>query len=402
VPVKRITDATRKVAQGDLSAQLTISRNDELGVLAGSFNKMTEDLKKTTVSKGYVDNIIESMNDTLLVVTPDSRIKSVNKAACELLGYDEPELIGIGMNLIIPNHPNICGEALFKRLPGEGVVINEETEYLTKSGEKIPVLFSAAVMKDTQGEVEGVVCIARDMTERKQAEDALRESEKELHFLSAQLLTAQEKERRRLSTELHDELGQSLMVLKLKVRSIQEGLKSGQQKLRAECDEGIEYIGEVIENVRRLSRDLSPAVLDNLGLSAAIRRLVDDFAKHTKVECALNLKEIENPFSKEEEITIYRMIQESLTNVAKHAEASHVSITVEENDGFTFFCVEDDGRGFKVREAFGKNPGRKGLGLSAMHERTRMLGGSIDILSQVGKGTRISFTIPRDHEGGRT
>ena len=255
------------------------------------------------------------------------------------------------------------------------------------------------MLKNKEGKAEGAVCIARDVTERKEAEDALRESEKELHFLSSQLLTAQEKERKRLSIELHDELGQSLLVLKLKLRSIQEGLQTDQVRIRAECDEGIAYINEVIENVRRLSRDLSPSILENLGLSAAIRWLVDAFTKHTKIGCSLDMREIENVFSEEEEITIYRMIQECLTNIAKDAQATHVSLVVREQEGCAFFQVEDNGRGFNVRETFSKDPGKKGLGLAAMYERTRMLGGSIDIGSQEGVGTRITFTAPLDDGG---
>jgi len=398
-PIKRITDATGKVANGYVNTQLMIKRDDEICTLANAFNKMTEDLRRTTVSKDYVDNIIKSMNDTLFVIGPDAKIRSVNKATCELLEYKEDEIIGRGMNLIIKEEEKIFGVAGFGGLIEKSAVVNREIDYVTRSGKRIPMLFSAAVLKNKEGKVEGAVCIARDVTERKQAEEALRESERELHFLSSQLLTAQEKERKRVSIELHDELGQSLMVLKLKLRSIQEGLQTGQARLKTECDQGIAYINEVIENVRRLSRDLSPSILENLGLSAAIRWLVDAFTKHTKIECSLDIREIENMFSEEEEITIYRMIQECLTNIAKHAQATHVSLVIREQEGCAFFRVEDNGRGFNVREAFSKDPGKKGLGLAAMYERTRMLGGAIDIWSQEGGGTRITFTVPLDDGG---
>jgi len=398
-PIKRITDATGKVANGYLNTQLMIKRDDEIGTLANAFNKMTEDLRRTTVSKDYFDNIIKSMHDTLVVIGQDAKIRSVNKATCELLEYKEGELIGRDMNLIVPEEEKIFRSEGFQKLVEESIVVNREIDYITRSGKRIPMLFSSAVLKNKEGKVEGAVCIARDVTERKQAEEALRESERELHFLSSQLLTAQEKERKRVSIELHDELGQSLMVLKLKLRSIQEGLQTGQARLKTECDQGIAYINEVIENVRRLSRDLSPSILENLGLSAAIRWLVDAFTKHTKIECSLEIREIENMFSEEEEITIYRMIQECLTNIAKHAQATHVSLVIREQEGCAFFRVEDNGRGFNVREAFSKDPGKKGLGLAAMYERTRMLGGAIDIWSQEGGGTRITFTVPLDDGG---
>jgi PAS domain S-box-containing protein len=398
-PIKRITEATEKVANGFLNTRLRIKRSDEIGTLADSFNKMTEDLRRTTVSRDYVDNIIGSMNDTLVVVNPDARIRSVNKATCQLLGYKEDELIGKDINLIVPPEVKVFKDLEFQKLLDEGSVINHEIDYVTKSGKRIPVLFSAAVLRNKEGSIEGAVGIARDVTERKQAEEALRESERELHFLSSQLLIVQEKERRRLSIELHDELGQSLMVLKLRLRSIREGLQTNQTGLKTECDEVIGYINEVTENVRRLSRDLSPSILEDLGFSAAIRWLIDNFNKHYNIKCSLEMMDIENLFSQECQITIYRIIQECLTNIAKHAQATCVSLVVNKQDGYAFFRVEDDGKGFNIREAYSRNPGKKGLGLSAMYERTRMLGGSLDIWSQDRAGTKVTFTIPINDGG---
>ncbi len=395
-PIKRITDATKKVANGYLDTQLMIKRNDEIGALANAFDKMTKDLRRTTVSKDYFDNIIKSMNDTLVVISLDTRIISVNKATCELLEYKEDELIGRDIKLIVPQEKELFGSAGFQRLIGESTVVDQEIDYVTRSGKRIPMLFSAAALKNKGGKTEGAVCIARDVTKRKQAEEALRESERELHFLSSQLLTAQEKERRRLSIGLHDELGQALMVLKLKLRSIREGLPADQAGLKAECDEVLGYINEVTENVRRLSRDLSPSILEDLGLSAAIRWLVEAFTKPSNIGCSLDMMELENLFSQEGQIILYRIIQECLTNIAKHAQATHVSIVIRKQDARVFFRVEDNGKGFNLREAFSKDPGKKGLGLAAMYERTRMLRGALDIGSQEGKGTIITLTVPLD------
>ena len=395
-PIKRITDATEKVANGDLITRLTIKRNDEIGVLANSFNKMTEDLRRTTISKDYFDNIIGSMNDTLVVVDPGRKIRSVNKATCKLLGYKEDELIGRDIRLIVPQKETVFGGTGFKMLFGEATIINQEVDYITKTGKPIPMLFSAALLENNAGGIEGTVGIARDITERKKAEEALRQSERELHFLSSQLLTAQEKERRRLSGELHDELGQALMVLKLKVRSIQRALGTGQASLNEECDEVIGYINEVTENVRRLSRDLSPVILEDLGLSAAIRWLVEASTKHYTIESSLDMTEMDDLFSYESQITVYRIVQECLTNIAKHAQATHVSIVIRRQDHRVLFRVEDDGKGFDVKEAFDRDPAKKGLGLAAMYERARILGGSLNIWSQKGTGTRITFSVSLD------
>ena len=398
-PVKRITAATREVAAGNLDTLLEIERRDEIGDLANSFNKMTEDLRRTTISKDYVDNIIGSMNDTLVVVDLEAKITNVNRATCELLGYEEDELIGKDINLIVPQEEEIFKRRGFQRLLRQASVVNHELDYLARSGKPIPVLFSAAVLKNKEEGVVGAVGIARDITERRLAEEALRKSERELRFLSSQLLVAQEKERRRLSIELHDELGQALMVLKLKLRSIREGLQPEQTGLQAACDGLLGYINDVSENVRRLSRDLSPSILEDLGLSAAIRWLVEKSCKHSNLESSLEMTELEDLFTRERQITVYRIVQECLTNVAKHAQATHVSVTIRKQDDLFFFRVEDNGKGFDVKKVFGKDPRTKGLGLAAMYERTRMLKGSLDIWSQEGAGTKITFTVPLDDGG---
>jgi PAS domain S-box-containing protein len=394
-PIKLITDATGKVAGGDLGTRLTIRRNDEIGALANSFNEMTENLRRTTISRDYVDNIIGSMNDTLVVLDPETRISSVNKATCELLGYQEDELVGSDMHKILPMEERFFSESGFQRVLAGEKIVNLEIDYLAKDGTMVPMLFSAAVLKDKEGGIEGVVGIARDVTERRKAEEALRQSERELRFLSAQLLTAQEKERRRLSVELHDELGQSLMVLKLKVRAIQRAWGGGAGAgLQKECDEVIAYINEITENVRRLSRDLSPSILEDLGLAIAVRRLVETSGKLYNIECSLEMTGLDDLFSRDQKITVYRIVQECLTNIAKHSQAGQVWITLRRQEDSFFFEVRDDGQGFDVQAAFGKHHPQHGLGLSAMNERVRMLGGSLEVLSREGKGTTISFSIP--------
>ncbi|MBU0908158.1 MAG: PAS domain S-box protein [Proteobacteria bacterium] len=393
-PIKKITDATGKVAAGDLITRLTIRRNDEIGALANSFNEMTENLQKTTISRDYVDNIIGSMNDTLVVLDRDSRISSVNKATCELLGYEADELIGRDIHKILPLEEIFFSESGFRQVLAGEKIINLEIDYLAKDDTSVPMLFSAAVLKDKEGGIEGVVGIARDITERRKAEEALRQSEKELRFLSAQILTAQEKERRRLSVELHDELGQSLMVLKLKVRAIQRTWGDAETGLKKECDAVINYINEVTENVRRLSRDLSPSILEDLGLTIAVRRLVESSGKLYNITCSLDMTELDGLFSRDQKITVYRIVQECLTNIAKHSKASHVAVTLRRQKDSFFFRVEDDGQGFDVQDAYGRDHAKYGLGLSAMNERVRMLGGSLDVWSRQGTGTRISFTLP--------
>ena len=160
-----------------------------------------------------------------------------------------------------------------------------------------------------------------------------------------------------------------------------------------------QYIDQVIENVRRLSRDLTPSVLEDLGLSAAIRWLVSNFNKNNNINMTLDVADIDHFFSQEAQIIVYRVLQEALTNIGKHAQAENVSVVIEKQDSGVSFSIEDDGIGFNVLRAAMVNPDERGLGLTIMDERARMLGGSLELWSEEGKGTRISFHIPLEKGG---
>jgi signal transduction histidine kinase/FixJ family two-component response regulator len=229
---------------------------------------------------------------------------------------------------------------------------------------------------------------------RLQAEEALRESEEELRSLTVQLMTAQETERKRISMELHDDLGQSLAFLKLQMRYIENNLPPELRELK-QCGTDLRfYLNEVIEKVRRISQDLSPAVLVNLGLPAALDNLVEDFCRFHDCHLTMELDGIKGVFGPEEEISIYRIFQESLNNIAKHSKADQVRIMAKPNNGYLSFQVEDNGRGFDVQDLDNSEGTVKGLGLASIKERMRFLGGDFEIWSQPGQGTRLSCLIP--------
>lgn len=237
--------------------------------------------------------------------------------------------------------------------------------------------------------------------ERKRAEVALHNSEQKLQFLTTRLLNAQEKERKRISMDLHDELGPSLAVLKMQIRGIQKKLGANQQEIKEECEEVLQYLNEVIDNVRRLSHDLSPAVLEHMGLLQGLNYLIDGFSKHFRITHAFELDEDNLPFSLEEQLIIYRIFQESLNNIAKHSRASEVLLSMKEENGAVRLVVQDNGTGFDPPRVLSREAGHRGLGLAALDERTRMLGGTMEITSQAGQGTCITCTIPLPRENPR-
>ena len=235
----------------------------------------------------------------------------------------------------------------------------------------------------------------------KASEKALKESQRRLQSLSSHLLEAQEKNWRRIALELHDELGQSLTVLKLKIRSIKKFLTSDTILLNTKCDDANTYVDQIIDNVRRLSQELCPSYIEDLGLDESIIILAEEFAKHTQLKISVNTQEINDCFNLQRCTFIYRIIQEALNNIQKHAEACSVSIKIERKKSHVYIQIVDDGIGFNKESTKMENGHKFGLGLTAMAERARMLCGKLRVSSTLGTGTRIEVTLPigEKHQG---
>jgi signal transduction histidine kinase len=270
-----------------------------------------------------------------------------------------------------------------------------QTEELTEHRERL-----AELVERRTAELTAANELLRvEITEHRQTEEMLKETEKQIRHLSSRLINAQEMERKRISMELHDELGQALNVTKLRIRAIEKGLSEDQRATREECEGLLEYMDHVIEDVRRLSLALSPTILEDLGLTSALRWLISNFTTIQATKVTSDIAEIDQLFPRSHWITIYRVIQEALTNIGKHAQAENVSVVVRRHDDTVIFSVEDDGEGFDLKQASVKDAPEKGLGLATMTERMRMMGGVIELWSRKGEGTRITFSIPVEKGG---
>jgi len=267
--------------------------------------------------------------------------------------------------------------------------LTESAQILGKSGTFDPVVV------DTDDELGHLAHAFNTMaTSLKHRESELRQSQTKLRLLSSRVLEAQEEERRRLSRELHDELGQSLAYLKIQFRAVEKKLPGQFQTLRGECEDVILFINTVIDNVRRLSQDLSPSMLDDLGLTTALKVQFSEFAKRNDIDATVAIDNIDNLLLKEYQINLYRFCQESLNNIYKHARAEHFSVTITRNNKTILLSVEDDGNGFDMDYVASMKSGDKGMGLTVMEERANMMNGDLDIQSEPGKGTRILLHIP--------
>lgn len=279
------------------------------------------------------------------------------------------------------------------------LVVNGITKPLNRLTEGVRALGAGGdvdqVPVETEDEIGKLALAFNNMSESlKIREQALTESEKRLRFLSTRLIEVQEQERRRISKGLHDELGQTLALLKHRLRGIQRQLPEKQDRLREECHSVNRYLDQIIENVRRLSKDLSPSILEDLGLSAALAWMIENFGTQYSIRTSVELANIDPLFSINTRTNLYRIFQEALTNIGKHARATHVSFCVKEEKKILLFIMNDDGKGFDVNEAMAKNAAERGMGLTAINERAHMMGAELEITSRKGKGTAITLKIP--------
>jgi signal transduction histidine kinase len=225
---------------------------------------------------------------------------------------------------------------------------------------------------------------------------SLQDSQGRLRSLTSRILTVQEKERGRLARELHDDLGQSLLVLRMQVSGILRRY-SLDPELQQSLHEVSAYLLEVVDKTRRLSQDLSPSTLENLGLAEALRNLFEDFQRHRDHDMIIkaDMDEVKNILSREANIAIYRITQEFLTNVHKHSGATRVSVAIKALPEKVTITLEDNGQGFDLEEVKSRPKERRGMGVDSMEERLRMLEVQFSMTSQPGKGTRLYFELLR-------
>jgi signal transduction histidine kinase len=235
---------------------------------------------------------------------------------------------------------------------------------------------------------------ARDITERKRAQEAL------LTY-SRRLLEAQEAERGRIARELHDQIGQMLTALKLNLHAIQSARDAGEASLLIE--DNLKMLDEALEQVRDLSVDLRPLLLDDLGLVTALRWFVDRQAKRRNVRAEFTTDSLDPDlrFAAELETACFRIAQEALTNVARHARAKTVTVRLSRNRDYLILLVEDDGVGFDIDAGQGHAPANATLGLRGMQERAHAVGGRVKIDSATNKGTQVFVELPIAMPNGR-
>jgi PAS domain S-box-containing protein len=377
---------------------VTLDDSGQARRLLGTIQDITERLEaeeRLRESEERFRAIYESTAIGISVSDLEGRIITVNPAFQRMMGGAAVELTGkTFMEITHPDDLERNLELFRDLMAGDLEQYQIEKRFHRHNGAYFWGRTTVSSVRGPGGKPRYNIAMIEDITKRKVAEEQLRHSEQNLRYLATQLLNAQETERKRIALDLHDDLGQALLVLKLQLRAIEKGLPAALADLRTEMAAEIDYIDGIVENVRRLARDLRPTILEDLGLAAALKRLLKDFGSRHDIEFSLDLDDLTTALSPEAQINIFRVFQESLTNIAKYAQASRVAVTAKKHRGKISFTVEDNGRGFDVAQVRAGDPAKRGLGLAAMEERLRMLGGSLDINSRDGRGTRITFAVP--------
>jgi two-component system sensor histidine kinase UhpB len=385
----------------------------------------------TDILRARLAAIVDSSDDAIVSKTLDGVITSWTGAAERLFGYTAADAVGQHIFLIIPDDRRAEEEDVLARLRRGEKIDHFETVRQARDGRRIDISLTVSPIRDVTGRVVGASKVARDITERRRAEEALRQAHEELEArvrlrtaellaanealrdeiqrrqrvelerqqLFTRLVLAQEDERRRIARELHDQLGQQITALRMTLEAL-GALSTHRPELRHQIEALQELARELDQDVAFRVWELRPAALEGLGLAAALTEYTGNWSKRFAVRAELHVTRPTGARpTLEMETTMYRFAQEALNNVAKHARADRVDIVLEHTSDGALLIIEDNGIGFDPSQL--ETPGA-GLGLIGMRERAALAGGEVHIESAPGQGTTLILRIPAPVESAAT
>ena len=341
----------------------------------------------------------ENAPDMFHSVNKDGVIIDCNETEARMLGYKKEEIIGRPIADFFSDSTIKIYEQEFPTLKNKRVHLDREREFVRKDGSMFTASLNIFTEVDEHGELIKTKTIARDLTERRRVEE-LKKSQEQLRSLSAYLEHAREEEKKRIARQIHDELGHALTTLSLDLswlekRFAKDGESPDIQLLISRTRAMSELIDATVKTVQRISSELIPGVLEHLGLSEAIKWQLDKFRKRTGIMCDLRIDPENIMLRQNRSLTVFRIFQESLTNIIRHSEATDVHVVLQEADESLSLEVRDNGKG--LQESQIGSP--ESLGLIGIRERARILGGSVRFSCSPGSGTTVKVTIPFDDNG---
>jgi PAS domain S-box-containing protein len=341
-----------------------------------------------------VGDIVEAAMDPIITIDAAQRVVLFNTAAEKSFGWRRDAIVGQPLDKLLPERYRTAhrahvarfshtGETVRRRMGGAAVLTG-----LRASGEEFPI--EASISHHTEDGRQFLTVILRDVSERLRVEEELRRSKEELRGFAAAANLAREQEQSRLARELHDELGQTLTALQMDAAWCKARVPPGDAMSIARHAKMETTLRETVAATRRIATGLRPLMLDDLGLVPAVDWLVENFTERHGIPCRLAVEGEEIELPSAQATAVFRIVQESLVNVGKHAQARNVTVSIENADGMLTVRVVDDGAGFSV------NAPRKpeSFGLLGLRERALLSGGDVVIESEPGKGTSVVAHIP--------
>lgn len=394
LPVRRAADRARALADDQSVARLTPSGPREIDEVAEQFNRVLDVQARTEIALGEsqkrLQALFDNIRDGILLVDSQAAHVEANPALCAMLGYTREEMLRMSLWDDVP--PELLPELgrLWNTFLAKGA-LEGEIQCRCKDGRIIDVEYRAVAhfMPDLH------LCSVREITERRRAAAKLARYTEHLKLMSRRLIEVQEDERRHLAVELHDRTGQNLTAINLHLRVIRDQLSPEAVTLRARVDDAAALVGETVEAVRDVMADLRPPVLEDYGLFTALHWYAEMFSRRTGIAAEVTGAEPAPRLSRVIEAALFRVAQEACTNVAKHAQASHVSVALAQAAGMVRMTIADNGVGFEQDNA--AQPG-SGWGMVSMGERVEAVGGVLRVDSEPGLGTQIVVEVPQAGE----
>ena len=334
--------------------------------------------------------VVDSNMIGILFWDANGEISDANNEFLKIVGYSRADLEAgrLRWRDLTPQEHLPRDERALEEISRTGVCKPFEKEYIAKDGRRVPILLGGASLSE-DARHRGV-CFVLDISAQRAAQAALGEYSQRLQSLSQRLLETQEIERRHIARELHDEIGQALTAIGIDLRG---AFATAAPEVRAQLQEGLELVDRTIQQVRDLSLDLRPSLLDDLGLEAALRWYCDRGVRRAGISLDFASEIGGERLAPAVETACFRIVQEALTNVFRHAHARRVTVTLARTSSHIELAVADDGGGFDVAAARAAAQGGTSFGLAGMEERARLLGGDLTIAAS-SEGTEVRATVP--------
>ncbi|WP_137957893.1 PAS domain S-box protein [Burkholderia sp. 4M9327F10] len=354
----------------------------------------SEARSQLNLNEARMMGIIRSSMEAIIAVDERQNIVIFNPMAEQVFGCTAMEAVGSSLSRFIPERFRAGHERHVEQFGVTGVSDRKMGKQrvlfgLRSNGEEFPIEASISQIRNGDGKLYTVML--RDITERIKAENAQRQTREELRELSANLQNVREEEKTRIARELHDDLGQQLTALKMDLSSVEQELETTAEPRLLQQLRGMRrLIDATVASVRRIAADLRPVMLDDLGLIPAIEWLANDFTNRYGIDVERRIEVGDTSFTPAGATTLFRIVQEALTNVARHAEATLVTLTVRVEGGVCVLQIADDGHGAN------RSPpsAEKSFGLLGIRERAHMLGGTVEIHTSSGEGFALTVTFP--------